>query len=291
MDTLDIQQLRAFREVARRRSFSGAAKALFVSQPAVSRQISSLEAEISMPLFLRMGNHIVLTDPGRKLLVYAEEALQTLEQAARTMQNLQDLRQGMVTVGADTYLSKYFLPRFVGEFYRRYPGLQLRVLTYPQDKLPEILADGRADLAYFCGEPGEAALLTQEQIYWERLCFVAPGPLGPDIVANLKKYTPFIYPPDVGSLTKGYLKVLPQDMTQKDLPIVIESLEGIKTAILSGTGCSILPENLIRVEMEHGYLHASPVGLSCPVIMTYPKDAPLAHPVLLFMGLMRKSLN
>lgn len=288
---MDIQQLRAFREVARRHSFSGAAKALFVSQPAVSRQISSLEAEIGMPLFVRMGNHIVLTDPGRKLLVYAEEVLQTLEQAARALQNLQDLRQGMVTVAADAYLSKYFLPRFAGEFNRRYPGLQLRVLTYPQDKLPEILADGRADLAYFCGEPGEAVLLTQEQICWERLCFVAPGPIGSDIAANLKKYTPFIYPPDVGSLTKGYRKVLPQDITQEGLPIVIESLEGIKTAIISGTGCSILPENLIRVEMDHGYLHAASVGLSCPVIMTYPKDARLAHPVLLFMGVIRKYSN
>ncbi|MHB1653885.1 MAG: LysR family transcriptional regulator [Desulfitobacteriaceae bacterium] len=287
---MDIQQLRALREVARRRSFSGAAKELFVSQPAVSRQISSLEAEIGMPLFVRMGNHIVLTDPGRKLLVYAEEILQTLEQAMRTLQNLQDLRQGMVTVAADAYLSKYFLPRFAGEFNRRYPGLQLRVLTYPQDKLPEILADGRADLAYFCGEPGEDVLLTQEQICLERLCFVAPGPIGADIEANIKEYTPFIYPPDVGSLTNEYRKVLPQDMNQADLPLVIESLEGIKTVILSGTGCSILPENLIRVEMENGYLHVFPIGLSCPVIMTYPKNARLPHPVLLFMGLIRKTL-
>ena len=102
---MDIQHLRAFYEVARWRSFSKAAKELYLSQPAVSRQISSLEAEVGLPLFVRMANHISLTEAGRKLLGYAEEIIRTLEQANRTIQDLRDLRQGTVTVAADSYLS------------------------------------------------------------------------------------------------------------------------------------------------------------------------------------------
>lgn len=287
---MDVQQLRAFREVARRRSFSGAAKELFLSQPAVSRQISSLETEIGMPLFVRMGNHIVLTDPGRKLLVYAEEVLQTLEQATRTLQNLQDLHQGMVTVAADNYLSKYFLPQFAGEFHRRYRELQLKILTYPQNELSGVLADGQADLAYFCGEPGEDVLLTQEQIYRERFFFVTSGSLGADMAANIKANSPFIYPNCMPYSKEKFLGVLPPDINREELPLTIESLEGIKTALLSGTGCSILPEELIRIEIQTRILHAQPIETSCPIIMTYPKDAALPHPVLLFMGLVRKSI-
>lgn len=287
---LDVQQLKAFREVARKRSFSGAAKELFLSQPAVSRQIASLETEIGMPLFVRMGNHIVLTDPGRKLLVYAEEVLQMLEQAARTVQNLHDLRQGLVTIAADSFLSKYFLPKFAGEFHHRYPGLQLRILTYPQHELPSVLADGRADLAYFCGEPDADVLLTREQIDWERFFFVASGSLGPDIAANIMANSPFIYPNGMPDLQEQLLGVLPPDINQEELPITMESLEGIKTLLLSGSGCSILPGNLIKSEMQQGLLHTQPLAIRCPVIMTYPKDTALPHPVILFMGLLRKSI-
>jgi len=288
---LDIQQLKAFQEVARRRSFSGAAKALFLSQPAVSRQISSLESELGMPLFIRMGNHIVLTDPGRKLLVYVDDITQKLNQAESMIRDLRDLESGSVTIAADDYLSKYFLPRFIGEFHHRYPNLQLRLFTHPQEKLIDLLADGQADLAFFCGEPKENTVLTLEPLCTEQLCFVAPGPLSSDIANNIEKYAPFLFPPEMSSFGEDYQLILPESVDRTHAPIVIDSLEGIRTAILGGLGCSILPQNLIWLELEKGFLQSMAIGLECPVILTYPKNTRLAHPVLLFMGVIRKTLS
>ncbi len=284
---MDIQQLRAFREVARQRSFSGAAKELFLSQPAVSRQVASLESEIGMPLFVRVGN---CTSPGRKLLKYAEDILFSLEQAQRTVQDLQDLQKGTVTVAADAYLSKYFLPHFIKEFHYRYPGLQLRLITRNQEELPSLLATGQCDLGFLCGELDNPSSLILEQLCTENLFFVTQGQLSPDISENIKIHTPFLFPPKLSSFGEEYKKLLPEDIAREESPITLESLEGIKTTLLSGLGCSILPENIIRLESQNGHLNALPTGLECPVVLIYPKDVQLPNPVSLFMDFVRKSL-
>ncbi|MHB8077287.1 LysR family transcriptional regulator [Desulfosporosinus fructosivorans] len=288
---MDIQQLRAFREVARLRSFSGAAKELFLSQPAVSRQVSSLENEIGLPLFVRMGNSISMTDPGRRLLTYADDILHKLDQVTRVIQDLRDLESGTITIAADDYLSKYFLPSFLGEFHRRYPNFQLRLITEPQERLTSLLAEGKTDLAFFCGEPKNNVHLTQEPLCMEELCFVAPGLLSSDMASNLENHAPFLFPPDMSSFGEDYKLFLPESLKHTNSPISIESLEGIRTALLGGFGCSILPKNLIRWELEKGFLQSISIGLECPVILTYPKDTRLAHPVLLFMGVIRKKLS
>ena len=297
---MDIQQLKAFYEVARWRSFSKAAKELYLSQPAVSRQISSLEKEIGLPLFIRMANHISLTDPGRKLLAYAEEIIQTLEQATRTIQDLRDLRQGTVTVAADTYLSKYFLPRFAGEFYRRYPSLQLQIRTQSHADLPELLAEGQIDLAFFCGvEPSDNLPLTLELLYQEKLFLVTPAK--PDvkdidqadvslIAAAIAEFSPFLFPPSTYSFTEQYKELLPPELSPTDAPLIIDSLEGIKTLLLNGLGCSILPESLIKQELEQQDLQGIPLTPTYPIILTYPKDSRLPHPALLFIGIIHKTL-
>lgn len=288
---MDIQQLKAFREVARQRSFSGAAKELFLSQPAVSRQVASLEAEIGLPLFVRMGNAISLTDPGRRLLVYADDILLRLDQAESVIRDLKDLESGTVTIAADNYLSKYFLPRFIGEFHHRYPSLQLHLIAHPQENLADLLASGQADLAFFCGEPKANLSLTLERLCTEQLCFVAPGSLHHDIADNIEKYAPFLFPPEISSFGEDYKLLLPESIDRTHSPIIIESLEGIRTALTGGFGCSILPKNLILWELEKGFLQAMSVGLECPVILTYPKDTRLTHSVLLFMGVIRKMLS
>lgn len=316
---LDIQQLKAFYEVARWRSFSKAAKELYLSQPAVSRQISSLETEIGLPLFIRTANHVSLTDSGRKLLAYAEEIIHTLEQATRTIQDLRDLRQGTVTLAADSFLSQYFLPRFAGEFHRRYPSLQLRIHTHAHADLPGLLADGLIDLAFFCGvEPSENLPLTQEPIYHEKLFLVTPAKsksraIGqanaslemfqpnsgvaatsgkmPDIAGVIAELSPFLFPPATYSFTKQYPDLLPPELSSEEAPITVDSLEGIKTLLLSSVGCSILPHSLIKLELEQGHLQGFPLNASFPIILTYPKDLRLPHPVLLLIGLIRKLIN
>lgn len=320
--SVDIQHLRAFYEVARLRSFSKAAVELYLSQPAVSRQISSLEAEIGLPLFVRMANHVSLTEPGRKLLTYAEEIIRTLEHANRTIQDLRDLRQGTVTVAADSYLSNYFLPRFAGEFHRRYPSLQLQIRSHPHGDLYNLLAGGEIDLAFFCGvEPSENLPLTLEPLYQERLFLVASAkpisratlkikdisngmtfsnkqedtenngfPNSTRIAEVIAEYSPFLFPP-LTYLFSKYKEFLPEELSPAKAPVTVDSLEGIKTLLLNGFGSSILPESLIKKDLEQGALSGVPLNCTYPVILTYPKDFRLPHPALLFIGVIHKLLN
>jgi DNA-binding transcriptional LysR family regulator len=91
---LDLKRLRVLREVAARGSFSAAAEALYVSQSAVSQQVATLEAEVGVPLLLRLRGGPVLTDAGELLLSHAEIAIARLELAERELANLSELESG-----------------------------------------------------------------------------------------------------------------------------------------------------------------------------------------------------
>ncbi|MGW0664986.1 LysR family transcriptional regulator [Streptodolium elevatio] len=80
---MQLQQLRAFREVARERSFTRAAHNLHYSQSSITAQVQNLEAAFGVPLFRRGGRHATLTDEGRCLLPYAERIIETAEEAHR----------------------------------------------------------------------------------------------------------------------------------------------------------------------------------------------------------------
>lgn len=70
----------------------------------------------------------------------------------RVIQDLRDLESGTVTIAADDYLSKYFLPDFLGEFHRRHPNFQLRLITHPQESLTSLLTNGVCIITKYAGK-------------------------------------------------------------------------------------------------------------------------------------------
>ena len=96
---LDLKRLRVLREVAEQGSFSAAADTLYVSQSAISQQISALEAEVGTPLLLRLRSGPVLTDAGQLLVSHGDAAICRLEQAERELAELCRPRSGRAAAG------------------------------------------------------------------------------------------------------------------------------------------------------------------------------------------------
>lgn len=144
---LDLKRLRVLREVSEQRSFSAAAESLFVSQSAISQQIAALEAEVGVPLLLRLRTGPVLTDAGSLLVSHADAAICRLEQAERELDELSGKGAGELRLISFASASATIVTRAVRLFQQRYPNVALSLTEGdPEDSLPA-LKRGEGDLA------------------------------------------------------------------------------------------------------------------------------------------------
>lgn len=146
MRNVTLRQLRAFAEVARRLSFTAAAKSLHLTQPAVSMQVRQLEAAAGLPLVEHLGRRVHLTDAGRELLRYAAGVSDLLREAEDAMKALQGVGGGELSI-AVTSTAKYFAPRLLAEFRRRHPEVRLRLAVSNREAVVSALTENTVDLA------------------------------------------------------------------------------------------------------------------------------------------------
>src|SRR3954463_13958107 len=123
---MTLQQLSYFLAAAENGSFSAAANALLMSQPSLSDQIRRLEAELGVPLFVRAGKGVELTDPGRILRPYAERVLAETQEAMESVREVRDLTGGTVAFGFFGGAHHSLLGGVVKDFRTRYPAVRLR---------------------------------------------------------------------------------------------------------------------------------------------------------------------
>jgi DNA-binding transcriptional LysR family regulator len=144
---LDSRRLRVLCEVAHHGSFSAAAAALGYTQPAISRQIATLEAEVGTMLVRRVPQGIVLTDAGRLLVDRAEGILARLADAENELKALAGLEAGSLRMASFASAAAVIVPPAVAAFRERYPAVQLSiVMADPFESIP-LLRAGELDLA------------------------------------------------------------------------------------------------------------------------------------------------
>jgi len=125
---MDLRQLEIFVQVARRGSFTGAANALHMAQPAVSIAIKKLEQELALPLLNRGDRKVSLTPEGEVLLRHADTLLRQANNALLEMTELHQLKRGIVTIGVPGMVGSYYFPPILMAFKSRYPELKIRVV-------------------------------------------------------------------------------------------------------------------------------------------------------------------
>lgn len=128
-------------------SVSKAAQKLFISQSALSQQLLKLEAEIGAPIFERGITPLRPTHLGEEYLVYVKKILFEYEQANRVLESMQENKKGKLIVGIPVNRSTQFLPIFLPDFMRRYPGIELVFVEDHSWRLDEKLLNGEIDLS------------------------------------------------------------------------------------------------------------------------------------------------
>ncbi len=133
-------------EVYKERSFTSAAKNLYISQPALSAAVKKVEAKVGAELFDRNSSPIALTDAGRAYIEAAERIYAIQKDFVRELSDLEDSRVGKLTVSAATLISSLLLPRIIMFFSGRYPGVQIEMTEGPSSELHDKLLGGEIEL-------------------------------------------------------------------------------------------------------------------------------------------------
>ena len=163
-------QIQYFLAVAQEMSFSKAAEALFVSQPAVSRQVALLEQELGVPLFDRTNQGITITDAGREFELFFRETQRQFQELVDRSRNGSDTVQGTVNVGcAEGWDLSAFYPQLSGFVAEKYPNLKLSLSGFNHDHIFSALRHGEVDVVITSEgllrshEELSSALLTQRR--------------------------------------------------------------------------------------------------------------------------------
>ncbi len=294
---MDLIQLRTFYEAANCGSLTGASEILCTSQPAISRQIISLEKELEMSLFSRHSRGVRLTEAGRCLFEYVEKSLKLLDNAEKALAELRDLESGTITIGASTTIGNYLLPAWLAGFSKLYPKIDLSLRVETSNKVIAGVLEGKFDIGLVAGSLNSPELC-QEYLLNDELILV----VGPEHYwLNEKPVFPAALQGEVlilresGSATRQAIETfMEKEKIRAAKTIVLGDTEAIKRAVMAGMGVAFLSKNTVSVELRYGLLKEikeSLFSFKRPLFAIYPKGVRLSPALLAFLSSIKKHLK
>jgi DNA-binding transcriptional LysR family regulator len=172
---LDIHRIAVFLSAVEERSFSGAAKRLKMSQPAVSLQIQALEQQLGLELFYRTGRAVVLTEAGRALVPLARQMMGLSKHIEETMCALRGKLVGQLVIGCAATPAQYILPRLILLFKQRHPEVVIHMQTMDADAALQRVLDQEIHMGVVAYEPRHRDLSVREFMEDETVLLVPAG--------------------------------------------------------------------------------------------------------------------
>ncbi|MGE6790750.1 transcriptional regulator, LysR family [Pseudomonas guineae] len=170
---MDLATLNAFIAIAELGSFSEAAERLHLTQPAVSKRIASLEQQLNVRLFDRLGREVSLTEAGRALLPRAYQILNVLDDTRRALTNLNGEISGRLTLATSHHIGLHRLPPLLRTFTRAHPQVALDIQFLDSEVAYEEVLHGRAELAVITLAPETREPVHAVPVWDDPLDFVA----------------------------------------------------------------------------------------------------------------------
>jgi DNA-binding transcriptional LysR family regulator len=246
---MDTQNLRAFLEVAHAGSFSIAAETLHITQPAVSKRIATLESQLNCKLFDRISRTVKLTEAGRSLLPKAEAILLSVDDAKRTIVDLQGEVSGVLSIGISHHIGLHRLPPVLQDFNKRFPKVHFDIDFMDSEEAYEQVTNGKIELGLVTLDPTGNSPLKHQPV-WEDKLIVTVAPSHPlaqfktATPAELSKYTAIL--PGLNTYTGQIIKNLFEKHNLKlNISMSTNYLETIKMMVSIGLGWSVLPHTMI----------------------------------------------
>jgi len=274
------RRLQVFHAVAKHLSFTKAADALFMTQPAVTFQVRQLEEHFNTRLFDRVQGRITLTPAGQLALEYAERILALSVELDTRMKERSGQVAGPLLIGASTTIAEFLLPQVLGEFKARFPAVVPRLFVANSEAVQARIAERTLDLGFIEGESHLPSLVTDVCCDDELQVVCAPShPLAKLQTVSPKALTEHAYVSrEPGSGTRevidSYLQkagVAPDSM---QLVMELGSPEALKGVVATGLGFAIMSRATVAKEIRLGQLAKVALSprLDRHLSVVYPKE-------------------
>jgi len=242
--------------VAENKSFSRAARELFISQPAVSLHIHKLENELGVSLFNRSEKGVELTHAGMVLYKYARKILDLVTEAETEINRINGVIKGRLTIGATLTIGEYVLPGIIGGFKQLFPQVEILMHVQNTEVIVEELLAGHYDLALIeglCDNPriqkkkfldDEIVLIASNDHPWSKKEIVT---LEEVCNSNL-----ILREPGSGTrlITEMALSRAGVDLSKLNIMMELGSSEAIKASVASNLGVAFISKWTLEKELK-----------------------------------------
>lgn len=274
------RRLQVFHAVAKHLSFTRAADALFMTQPAVTFQIKQLEEQYATRLFERRHGSISLTPAGELVLDYAERILALSDEMETRLGEMTGEMRGPLLVGASTTIAEFMLPRVLGEFNALYPQVRARLIVANSESIESRVAEHTLDVGLIEAPAKIAGLKSLICCEDELQAICAPDyPL-----AGLASVTPRMLSdyeyisrePGSGTreITDAYFRDNRVPLENLKMQMELGSPEALKGVVSTGLGFAIVSRAVVAKETRLVALAAVPLDppLKRSLYLIHPQD-------------------
>ncbi len=251
-----LHQLKVFETVARHGSFTRAAEELSITQPTVSSQVKQLNKAVGLPLFEQIGKSLYLTDAGKELLSTCQDIFERLNNFQMTVADLKGMKQGQLKLAVIT-TAKYFVPRLLGSFCQKYPGIDVALKVTNHKTIQQCMLNNEYDLYVVSNPPQEIDLCSQPFLD-NPLVVVANK--NHNLAGKIKipiaslDGEAFIMREQGSGTRDAVMKLFRKNNISVKVRLELGSNEAIKQAIAGGLGISVLSEHCLVSEGKSGEL-------------------------------------
>ena len=287
---MDLTRLRYFVAVVESGSFSRAAAALHLSQPALSRQVLLLEEEVGQRLLVRNGRGASANEAGLALLAHARGIFELADRARADMRERQASPRGQVTVGLPPRVAQVLTADLVAGFREQYPDATVTIVEGLSIRLREWLVAGTLDMAILF-DPPPSPQLAEETVGREPLRLFGPGPLPSRVKLADVAALPLVMPSGPNALRQLLESFARPRGLVLNVVAEVDSVLTVLSLVARGVAHTVLPTSARRLwRFPEPMFDAAIVApaMRNRVVLAIPKAKPTTRPARLAAELLRE---
>lgn len=293
---INFNQLRSFCEAARCQNFSQAARNLCVSQPAVTGQIRALERSLDLKLFKKRGRRMILSEAGALLYQHAHEVFELEKRMERVLDELRQLKRGLLKVGTTKTYARYLMPALITRFRAAHPDIRIILDEGSSLDVCQSLLELRNELAVMAVGERLAGLTFVPFRDEEVVLFASPRhPLARSSTSGIEFRElegQLIIMKEEGSSTHGLVRECfeKREMAPNTL-VQTANVEFIKEMVEKGEGVSFLVRTALSEEIEAGKIRVIPIvdqPMTLNVCIAFLKGEDLSPSAQAFLKILKR---
>ncbi|NOU93615.1 LysR family transcriptional regulator [Paenibacillus sp. LMG 31456] len=261
---MNLTKLQTFITLSECLNFTEAAEQLYCSQPAVSMQIQSLEEELGVPLFDRIGKKLYLTNQGKHFKPYAEQIINLVHSSKEHIKQLESLAYGTLSFGASNFVGVYLLPAILSDFNKKHPGIKINMNITSSNHLIHMLESNKVEFLVVSDRVAIDQTRFQATTFYQDELVLIVNPQhrlaqkNECTLEELANETLILKPNKSATRTFLEAKFAEFGFAPPNY-MEISNLEAIKQGVIHGLGVSIVSNFAIKQETKTGLLVEIPI--------------------------------